>query len=70
MSNDRDAPTRCTRCGEVYQRRYMTGIGSAARMTWLCGNCVLNGGADEAFAGIRRSIDAAIRNELNQENPQ
>lgn len=68
---DKDTPTACSRCGEVYQKRYMTGIGSDTRVGpgslrqpwWLCGNCVLNGGADEAFSRIRRQINAAIQAE-------
>ena len=40
-TKDGDTPITCNVCGRTFPKRKMTGIGSSARMTWLCLDCVI-----------------------------
>jgi hypothetical protein len=63
-----DLPVRCARCGEVYARRYATGL-AGLDGTWLCANCLINGDDDATTTAMRRAverqIDAATREETD-----
>lgn len=58
MTATRDEPGNasetvvCQRCHVSVPVKLATGIGTSQAMTWLCPSCVVNGGADMAFARI------------------
>jgi hypothetical protein len=64
---ERDELGTCGRCGAVVPVAHLTGIGfDGGPLSWLCGPCVVGGGADELFAGLGDRLRALIERDRDR----